>query len=133
MTSLPFHAEYLELTPDGTNIVAFGNSPQGQSLGFYAFGGGKLSEVWRRTEPKFADFSPPPSVAGQYLIAGFELIQDIERRSVLVGFDRAGGLAWSLPVETEEGAYLYTASDGTAGVRVHVTSGDTKIKSYLVK
>ena len=109
--------EQVTFTDNGDGVVVHGNGSQGQYVGVFtvpAAGKGPFRARWSKVVPHFSDNSARLMVAPGQVIVGFEEATQFSRQSRLMSLGSArGNDRWSVPIQTDEGAYLYT--DGVAG------------------
>ncbi len=123
--------QQIAASPEGDGLFALGNSASGQLLSYYhRAGAAPLGLVWEREEPRQADFSPPLVVGDQAVLFGSATeTRDSERLTKLAGFSSEGALLWTIPVATEEGAYLFvqrTEKDGRDWIAVASDGGELR-------
>ena len=123
------HAEQIEISPDGASFAAYGNSENGQYLGFFTPDGKELSEKWKRGDSKQADYSSAVNLNQNTVILGFEQLDETGRHSHMLGFDFSGDLKWNIPLVTEEGAYNY-AHALSLDQLLAVGTDDNKLNAY---
>lgn len=138
------HVEQVEISPSGGEALVYGNGPKGQYLALFSAAGGSaeataarktpaaLREKWRRGDAKSADYSSSMIATHDLAIIGFEDIAPNTRRSRLLAFDLQGGLKWSIPLVTEEGAYLYAQSFSPEKSFLGVGTDDGNLSAYQV-
>jgi outer membrane protein assembly factor BamB len=95
-------ASQIEAVPGSIGFATYGNGKQGQSVAYY-----EITEKWRRSYPRAADYTSSLLTASGLVILGFEETTPSARLSHLIAFDPEGALKWNLPLVTQEGAYLY--------------------------
>ncbi len=109
--------EQVSFTDNGDGVVVHGNGSKGQYLSVFTVpssSNGPFRPRWTKVVPHFSDNSARLIVAPGQVIVGFEDSTQYDRQSRLMSLSSARGLdRWSVPVQTDEGAYLYT--DGVAG------------------
>ncbi len=127
----PYHVEQIELLPGGSLLAIYGNSPKGQYIA--AVSPHDLSVVWQKLEPRYADYSLSISVAEDKILAGFEAVGRKSRESELLVLDLEGKLRSQLPLETAEGAYLYSFAFSPVTSLLAVGSDDQMIQLYELR
>ncbi len=125
------HAEQVEMTPDGKGVLVYGNGPRGQFVGAYS--SSDLKVLWQRTDARYADYSAPMLVADQLVLIGFENVQEHGRQSFILGFDNEGKLKTSIPLETDEGAYIYSQAFSSSRSFLAVGTDDGKLAGFKLE
>jgi hypothetical protein len=120
--------EQLEMPPSGDCVYAYGNGPKGQSLS--CFSPPSLKEAWGRRDKRFADYSSQLLAAGDVAVVGFEDLAGESRHSHLLVFDREGGLQANIPLQTDEGAYVYAQGYSPQASLIAVGTDDGTLSGY---
>ena len=126
------HSEQVEISPDGNKIFLYGNGPRGQFASMYELIPGGLQEKWHQTNSRFADYASPISLTPGFLLSGLEQQTGEDRESDLIGLDFEGKMKWQLPVETEEGAYLYSNSYTPGSIVLAVGNDDSELRVFEI-
>ena len=121
----------VEIHPEARIIAAYGNGPHGQNL--IALNLDDLSEKWRRSAPRYADYSSQMNLGKELLVVGFEDTIPSSRHSHILGFDLEGSLKWNLPMMTEEGAYLYARGMSESASLLVVASDDGILSAHRIE
>lgn len=120
-------AQSVEVSPSGDWVVAYSNTKFGQYLFGYSIvdvkGKLKLALKWKRGHPKSSDYSHNLQKVPGGVMVGYEQIENNNRTSVSMAVSFSGELLWSIPLEHNEGAYLYV-QDFAPGARVLFTATD---------
>ena len=154
-SSITHAYQQIGVAPDGTGVFLMGNGSTGQVLSFYALDsteGTTLSfeHKWTRREPSQADYSSPLVIGESSVLFGTakvyerasdksgdktsEKSEDTTRSLTRIsGFSIGSGQAvWSIPVTTDEGAYLFQERrDPTGGgSSVVIATDEGVVMSY---
>jgi hypothetical protein len=68
----------------------------------------------------------------EWTLLGFENVSDRNRRAHLLALDQAGAMKWSIPLQTDDGAYLYAQGLSQAQGLIVVGTDDGQISAYRV-
>ncbi|MCB0379590.1 MAG: hypothetical protein KDD33_13955, partial [Bdellovibrionales bacterium] len=109
---LKHHVDRIKKKKKGDAAYVYGNGPLGQFLAFYPgiFQDKNVKRTWFYRDQHHADYSSPLKVSLDQVMVGFEDIYvspKKSRHSHLFSFDQKGAVRWYLPLQTEDGAYLY--------------------------
>jgi hypothetical protein len=127
------HVSQLELAIDGTAVFAYGNGPRGQNLAFFALGTDKdLDQTWIRQDARYADYSAPMLVIADSAIIGFEEFTPAGRDTHLLGFGSDGKILWDVPLQTDQGAYLYAQAYSPEQALLAVGTDDSRLTAYQI-
>jgi len=126
------HLTQVEVAADGHSLYGYGNSPKGQYLVLFEASDTGLVEKWRRGDARFADYATPMSVTGELALIGFEDFSTGTRRSRLLAFTPEGKVRWSVPLKTDEGAYLYAQTFSPARSLLGVGTDDSMLVGYRI-
>jgi hypothetical protein len=121
----------LELSPDGKALFGYGNDSDGQVIARIAPESGEM--VWKRGDPKPAEYSSLLLSVSGWLWVGFEDMSANTRHSHVLGFDDNGGLKSNITVPAEEGSYLYAYSFADQGKVMAVGSDDGRLSLFELK
>lgn len=125
------HIEQIELTPAGLKTVVYGNSPQGQYIAMYNTQTSEL--LWQKKDKHYADFSLSIRVFENQILAGFEDVGARTRKSRLLMLGMDGKYDADLPLETKEGAYLYSFIYSPDTSLIAVGTDDKTLKLFELK
>ena len=134
--------EQVEMAPDGESFFAYGNGPRGQALMF--FGTPAITTPpdkapvpfqakWTQRNPRHADFSSPLLTGEKRVIVGIESLPAGSRETRIQSFDFEGKPLWTVPIGTEEGAYLFSHSWNEEGSFLVVGSDDSSLTAFVSK
>ncbi|NDD91464.1 hypothetical protein EBZ37_05205, partial [bacterium] len=124
--------QQIELSENGKWISVYGNGPRGQVVAQYDTEP-SLQEKWSYHSPKYADYNLKMDLVESWTMLGFENIADRTRFSHVVGLDRNGVMQWHLPLQAEEGAYLYSRGMSKALGLLVVGTDDGVVSAYPLK
>lgn len=124
----PVHVEQIELLPSGQLLAVYGNSPKGQYIAQYA--AHDLTQTWQRQDPRYADYSLSIQLGVDKILMGFEDLQEKSRTSKLLVLDLDGKLRADIPLETAEGAYLYSFAYSPESALLAVGTDDKQLQLY---
>lgn len=134
------HVTQIELTPEGGASVLYGNSPRGQNLIFLEAQADSTpesvtawSEKWKVADPRFADYATAMTLASDLILIGFEDFAENTRSTRLLGFDREGKVRLAIPLETQQGAYLYAQAYAPSRDALIVGTDDARLTSYRIR
>jgi WD40 repeat protein len=119
--------EKITLSEDGNTAILYGNSSQGQILAAWQVGSGKK---WVVHESRHADFASLVQVGHDSVVAGFE---NIGHHSALFGFDLNGRARWTIPLTTNEGAYLYANRFSTDRDFLVIATDEGSLRAYEIR
>jgi hypothetical protein len=102
---IPF--QQLEMSYGGKWLSVYGNGPRGQAVAQYETEP-QLQEKWSYHSPKYADYNLKMDLVSSWTMLGFENLADRTRYSHVVALDRSGAMQVHIPLQSEEGAYLYS-------------------------
>lgn len=134
--------EQVEMAPNGESFFAYGNGPRGQALMFYespviSTPSGQepvpLQPKWTQRNPRHADFSSPLLTGERRVIVGIESLSGGFRETRIQSFDFEGKPLWTVPIGTEEGAYLFSHSLDDGGSFLVVGSDDSALTAFISK
>lgn len=125
------HVEQVELLPSGRMVAAYGNSPKGQYVAMYPTH--DLALGWQKLDERYADYSLAIQVGEDKVLVGYEESLPKSRRSRLLALDLDGKLRADIPLETAEGAYLYSFSYSPSASLLAVGTDDKTLKLYELK
>lgn len=149
--ALDAHAEQIAVHASGQTVVVYGNNPQGQQVTLFAPGtdGKTFERKWQLHDKRYADFSSTLFVSADQVIVGFEDIVvpeapkagktatqpmpgagSAQRLSHLFGFGLDGKARWDLPIQTDEGAYLYVQAFSAEERRLVVATDEGALTAY---
>jgi outer membrane protein assembly factor BamB len=136
---LSYHVEQVETFPSGKLVAVYGNSPRGQYVAVHSAYDGTLQ--WQKTEPRYADYSLAIRLGEDKILAGFELTDSSGSRSSatksrstkLVAVDMDGKLRAVLPLQTADGAYLYTFAYSPDRSLLGVGTDDKRVELFELK
>jgi len=116
----------LEFSPDGTGLVAYGNTDHGQYISYYQLKGGRIEERWQHSEEKHAEFSSYLTVGRKDVAACLDPLEignaDSKASSPhhFLVFDPFGNRRWDISVPANNGAaiatYAYSEQTRTAAI-----------------
>lgn len=132
------HSEQLAFQPGVPNHIAlYGNGPAGQMLSLVDYearptpaGQKGIVSLWKQSVPRAADFSSTLSVSASAISLGFEGAED--RRPSLHGYAWDGRRLWMVPVESDEGAYLFAHAQAAAQRLVYIGTDDSRVSAYAI-
>jgi outer membrane protein assembly factor BamB len=130
--SLKNFAQALEVSHDGSTIFTYSNTRMGQWVMGYRFDKA-ISETWRRGDLLASDYGHALKRIPGGVLVGYEQISESTRQSYAVAFSNAGELMWKIPLQHDEGAYLYVQdfAEGN-GILVSATD-DGRLSAYQIK
>ena len=123
-----FHSIQIEFSPQGQAVFTYGNTSQGQNIGFYP--APIYEEQWKRGGSLSAVYSSSIKVTSDLVILGFEDSSVGKPKIHLLFFNHQGGLRADLPVISEEAAHLYTYRLSKNSDFLAVATDDGLIHSY---
>jgi hypothetical protein len=130
------HVSQIEMSPAGDQILGYGNGPKGQNLALFGLEGPsdkpELKQKWYRGDARYADYATQMVVSQELAIIGFEDILDSGRHSHLMAFDFDGRVKWNIPLETEEGAYLYAQGYAPKSAFLAIGSDDATLSAFQI-
>ena len=136
--SLSSHFDQIFFSSDQKFILMYGNSLQGQSLGFFENDSLGEKKIWQYLEPYYADYAPTPKLTGKQIIVGFEdrvdpaSTENPDRHSHLFGLDLDGKMQWEFPLATEEGGYLFVQGEYEQISYLAVATDDGVLRAYRI-
>ncbi len=95
------------LSNNGKWLSLYGNGPRGQAVAQYDTEP-RLEERWSHHSPRYADYNLRMDLFGASTLIGFENIEDRTRFNHVIAFDRSGAMKWNIPLQADQGAYLYS-------------------------
>jgi outer membrane protein assembly factor BamB len=128
--------QQIELSEDGSLTAIYGNGPKGQLvslLGTPAFGEGRLTLLWSYRAPRYADYNQRIDFSGEDIVLGFEEVTERTRHSHVVALQRSGQLNWDIPIQSEEGAYLYARGMTSKSGLLVLGTDDGRLTAYEVQ
>lgn len=125
------HVEQVELNSNGDKVFLYGNSPKGQNLLAYSTLNSTL--IWSKKEPRFADYSLKIDVTDSMVILGIEDEVEGGRRSRVLLLDHEGSKLAEIPIQTNEGAYLYHFNYSRQKSILAVGSDDKMLRLFSIK
>lgn len=132
-------SEQVELTPDADRVLTYGNGTRGQRLTMFRIQKDRLEEGWARGDDRSSEYSASLIVSPAFAATIFENFEaradsgsrGASKRNVAVmGFDWEGKQLWNLPLQTEEGGYLYTQSLSAEGGILLLGTDDAVLRIY---
>jgi outer membrane protein assembly factor BamB len=130
------HVSQLEISPAGGQVLGYGNGPKGQNLALFDLEGSadkpELAQKWYRGDARYADYASSMVVSQELAIIGFEDILNNGRHSHLIAFDFDGKVKWNIPVQTEEGAYLYAQGYAPQSSFLAVGTDDATLSAFQI-
>ncbi|MBU6374894.1 MAG: PQQ-binding-like beta-propeller repeat protein [Bdellovibrionales bacterium] len=124
--------QQVEISENGKRISVYGNGPRGQVIAQYDTEP-NLLERWSYHSPKYADYNLKMDMASSFTMLGFENISDRTRFSHVIALDHNGLMQWHLPLQAEEGAYLYARGMSKALGLLVIGTDDGVISAYPLK
>lgn len=122
------HVEQVELLPSGQLLSVYGNSPKGQFIAQYSTH--DLTLTWQKQDQRYADYSLSIQLGVDKILMGFEDLQSKSRNSKLLVLDLDGRLRADIPLQTAEGAYLYSFSYSPDASLIAVGTDDKQLQLY---
>jgi hypothetical protein len=135
-TLLPIHSrlDELDLSADGKSLFGYGNDADGQVIVRISEDkSAKDTLVWKRGDPKPAEYSSQLLSSQEWVWIGFEDMNSTSRHSHVLGFDSVGGVKTNIIVPSEEGSYLYAYSYADRAHILAVGSDDGRLSLFEVK
>jgi len=125
------HVEQVEILASGQLILVYGNSPKGQYIAQYS--GHDVALTWQKQDSRYADYSLSIQLGVDKILMGFEDTQTKTRRSKIIVLDLDGRQKADIPLETAEGAYLYSFSYSPESSLLAVGTDDKTLQLYELK
>jgi hypothetical protein len=136
-TLLPIHSrlDELDLSADGKALFGYGNDADGQVIVRISEDATKSKDVlvWKRGDPKPAEYSSQLLSSQEWVWIGFEDMNSTTRHSHVLGFDSEGGVKTNIIVPSEEGSYLYAYAYADRAHVLAVGSDDGRLSLFEVK
>jgi WD40 repeat protein len=123
--------DQVEISPSGKSVFGYGNDADGQIIDGIAVGSGEM--LWKRSDPKPAEYSSQLLSAEKWLWVGFEDMSATSRHSHVLGLDSSGELMSNILVPSEEGSYLYAYAFADKAQVIAVGSDDGQLSLFDVK
>lgn len=124
-------ADQIEFSSDSQKIYFYGNHARGQELASLDT---KLNLQWKLSDRHHADYGSLLQIAKEEVIVGFEdVTTNGSPNSFLFGFDSSGKVKWQIPLNTSDGAYLYSNRFTSNDHFITLVTDEGDLRAYFLK